>query len=87
MRQSLSTSGPAIALKNADYLLLASGHDGDMYYLDGLGQYARATFAENPDGFKALAYLYRGNHGNFNSVWGDNDKGGSIRCCSTVNRC
>ena len=68
-------AGRPLHLKNADYLLLASGHDGDMYYLDGLGQYARATFAENPDGFKALAYLYRGNHGNFNSVWGDNDKG------------
>ena len=65
----------ALHLKNADYLLLASGHDGDMYYLDGLGQYTRATFDENPDGFKALAYLYRGNHGNFNSVWGNADKG------------
>lgn len=68
-------AGRPLRLNNADYLLLASGHDGDMYYLDGLGQYARAGFAENPDGFKALAYLYRGNHGNFNTVWGDNDKG------------
>jgi hypothetical protein len=56
-------------------LLLASGHDGDMYYLDGLGQYARTNFDENPDGFKAIAYLYRGNHGNFNTVWGHADKG------------
>lgn len=69
------TAGRPLRLRNADYLLLASGHDGDMYYLDGLGQYARAGFAENPDGFKAVTYLYRGNHGNFNTVWGDNDKG------------
>ena len=69
------SAGRPLRLQNADYLLLASGHDGDMYYLDGLGQYARAGFAENPDGFKALAYLYRGNHGNFNTVWGDDDKG------------
>lgn len=68
-------AGRPLRLRNADYLLLASGHDGDMYYLDGLGQYARAGFDENPDGFKAVAYLYRGNHGNFNTVWGDNDKG------------
>lgn len=68
-------AGRPLRLKNADYLLLATGHDGDMYYLDGLAQYARAGFAENPDGFKALAYLYRGNHGNFNTVWGNADKG------------
>lgn len=68
-------AGRPLRLRNADYLLLASGHDGDMYYLDGLGQFARAGFDENPDGFKAVAYLYRGNHGNFNSVWGDADKG------------
>jgi dienelactone hydrolase len=68
-------AGRPLRLKNADYLLLASGHDGDMYYLDGLGQYARANFDENPDGFKAVAYLYRGNHGNFNTVWGNADKG------------
>ena len=68
-------AGRPLRLKNADYLLLASGHDGDMYYLDGLAQYARVGFDENPDGFKAMAYLYRGNHGNFNTVWGDDDKG------------
>lgn len=67
--------GRPLLLNNVDYLLLASGHDGDMYYLDGLGQYNRATFDNNPDGFKALAYLYRGNHGNFNTVWGDADQG------------
>ena len=68
-------AGRPLRLTNADYLLLASGHDGDMYYLDGLGQYSRMTFDQNPNGFKALAYLYRGNHGNFNTVWGDADQG------------
>jgi len=67
--------GRPLRLSNADYLLLAAGHDGDMYYLDGLGQYSRATFDENPGGFKALAYLYRGNHGNFNTIWGGADQG------------
>lgn len=68
-------AGRALNLRNADYLLLAAGHDGDMSYLDGLGQYSRTTFSQNPDGFKALAYLYRGNHGNFNTVWGNADQG------------
>ena len=64
-----------IQVNNADYLLLAGAHDQDMFYLDGLGQYTRANFDENPDGFKAIAYLYRANHGNFNTVWGDADQG------------
>lgn len=64
-----------IQVNDADYLLLAGAHDQDMFYLDGLGQYTRANFAENPDGFKAIAYLYRANHGNFNTVWGDADQG------------
>lgn len=68
--------GRAIHVNDTDYLLLAGGHDQDMYYLDGLGQFTRATFDENPDGFKAIAYLYRGNHGNFNTVWGNADQGG-----------
>ena len=68
-------AGRPLSLKNTDYLLLASAHDGDMNYLDGVGQYHRASFDDNPDGFKALAYLYRGNHGNFNTVWGDADQG------------
>lgn len=64
-----------IQVSDADYLLLAGAHDQDMFYLDGLGQYTRANFDENPDGFKAIAYLYRANHGNFNTVWGDADQG------------
>jgi dienelactone hydrolase len=67
--------GRPIHVDEADYLLLAGAHDQDMFYLDGLGQYTRATFDENPDGFKAIAYLYRANHGNFNEVWGDADQG------------
>lgn len=67
--------GRPIHIDNADYLLLAGAHDQDMFYLDGLGQFTRARFDDNPDGFKAIAYLYRGNHGNFNTVWGDDDQG------------
>jgi dienelactone hydrolase len=68
-------AGRPLTLRNADYLLLAGGHDADMNYLDGLGQYSRTTFSENPGGFKALAYLYRANHGNFNTSWGNADQG------------
>jgi dienelactone hydrolase len=62
-------------LNRANYLLLAAGHDADSYLLFGQQQYSRLRSDRNPDGFKALAYLYQGNHGQFNSVWGDQDRG------------
>lgn len=62
-------------LNQTNYLLLAAGHDADTYLLYGQKQYNRLRFAENPDGFKALAYLYQGNHGQFNSLWGNRDRG------------
>lgn len=62
-------------LNQTNYLLLAAGHDADTYLLYGQKQYNRLRFDENPDGFKAVAYLYQGNHGQFNSVWGNRDRG------------
>jgi dienelactone hydrolase len=62
-------------LPHADYLLLAGGHDADTFLLYGQAQFARATFDDDPERFRALAYLHRANHGQFNSVWGDRDRG------------
>jgi dienelactone hydrolase len=62
-------------LDHTNYLLLAGGHDADTFVLYGQQQYNRVRFDENPDGFKALAYVYQANHGQFNSVWGDSDRG------------
>lgn len=67
--------GRKSSLDRANYLLLAAGHDADTYLLYGQQQYSRLHFTRNPDGFKALAYLYQGNHGQFNSVWGNQDRG------------
>jgi dienelactone hydrolase len=61
-------------LDQSNYLLLAGGHDADTFLLYGQQQYNRARFSENPDGFKALAYVYQANHGQFNSVWGNKDR-------------
>jgi dienelactone hydrolase len=60
---------------HSNYLLLAGGHDADTYLLYGQAQYNRVRFDDNPDGFKALAYLYQGNHGQFNTVWANRDRG------------
>ncbi|MBE2224600.1 MAG: hypothetical protein IAF02_23880, partial [Anaerolineae bacterium] len=62
-------------LDHANYLLLAGGHDADTFMLYGQKQYSRTRFNDNPDGFKALAYVYQANHGQFNSVWNDQDRG------------
>ena len=61
-------------LNQTNYFLLAAGHDADTYLLYGQQQYNRLRFNANPDGFKALAYVYQGNHGQFNSVWGNQDR-------------
>lgn len=66
---------PAPNVSHSDYLLLAGGHDADTYLLYGQAQYNRVHFRDNPDGFKALAYLYRANHGQFNTVWANRDRG------------
>jgi dienelactone hydrolase len=64
-----------LVLREASYLLLAGGHDADTYASYGLAQYNRTRFDLNPGGFKAVAYIYRANHGQFNTVWGDSDLG------------
>jgi hypothetical protein len=38
-------------------------------------QYSRTKFESNPEAFKAVAYVYRANHGNFSTVWGSDDHG------------
>jgi hypothetical protein len=61
-------------LNQSNYLLLAAGHDADTYLLYGQQQYSRMRLPETSNNFKALAYLYQGNHGQFNSVWGNQDR-------------
>lgn len=61
-------------LNQTNYLLLAAGHDADNYLHYGQQQYSRVRLSENSGNFKALAYLYQGNHGQFNSIWGNADR-------------
>lgn len=61
-------------LENISYLVLQGSHDADLYYFDAIQQYNRAIFTD-PDGtaFKSAVYLYRANHGQFNTTWGARD--------------
>lgn len=65
-------------LQDLSYLVLQGSHDADLFYFDGIQQYQRTAFTD-PDGqaFKSAVYIYRANHGQFNTVWGAVDKSGS----------
>lgn len=62
-------------LSDVNYLVLQGSHDADLTSFDGIDQYERVKFSPGGDWFKAAVYIYRANHGQFNSVWGDNDVG------------
>jgi len=65
--------GHPTPLRDVDYLLLQGGHDSDVCLFLGARQYERASFSEDAFHFKASVYMYRANHGQFNTVWGAND--------------
>jgi hypothetical protein len=60
---------------DVSYLLLQGGHDQDLSSAVGMRQYNRTRFESDPNAFKAVAYVYRANHGNFSTVWGSDDHG------------
>jgi hypothetical protein len=62
-------------IRDVSYLVLHGSHDGDVSSFHGLRQYKRTTFSPDSDGFKAAVYVYRANHGQWNTVWGPNDNG------------
>jgi dienelactone hydrolase len=62
-------------VRDVSYLVLHGSHDGDVSSFHGLRQYHRVTFSPGSQGFKAAVYVYRANHGQWNTVWGPNDNG------------
>lgn len=62
-------------LKDVNYFVIQGGYDGDVSSFDGSRQFNRTTFSEGSDCFKAELWIYRANHGQFNTVWGDDDSG------------
>lgn len=62
-------------LTDVSYLALYGGHDQDLFWAAPLQQYNRVSFEQDAAAFKAVAYVYRANHGQFNTVWGDADYG------------
>ncbi len=62
-------------LENVNYLLLHGSHDGDVSTAVGMRQYERLRFTDGQPHFKAMVFMYRANHGQWNSVWQNKDNG------------
>jgi len=68
-------TGQFTPLENVDYLILHGSHDGDVTTAVGLRQYERLRFTDGRPHFKAAIFMYRANHGQWNTVWGNKDSG------------
>lgn len=62
-------------LRNVNYLVIHGSHDGDVSSFSGLRQYQRLTFTDGQSWLKSAVYMYRANHGQWNTVWGNKDAG------------
>lgn len=62
-------------LEDINFLLLHGSHDSDVSSFSGDKQYKRIAFSGDDYFFKTSIYIYRANHGQFNTIWGDTDSG------------
>ncbi|MDE2875059.1 MAG: hypothetical protein OXU69_00750 [Gemmatimonadota bacterium] len=65
-------------VRDVNYLVFHGSHDGDVTSFHGLRQFNRVGFtggADATDFFKSAVYVYRANHGQWNTVWGAHDNG------------
>ncbi|HSM05038.1 MAG TPA: hypothetical protein VK858_10440 [Longimicrobiales bacterium] len=69
-------TGRKVPVEDVSYLVFHGSHDGDVTSFHGLRQWERVQFT-NPgaDRFKTAIYMYRANHGQWNSVWNNKDNG------------
>jgi len=63
----------SVPLENVNYLVLQGSHDSDVSLFLGIRQYQRLKFTDEQYWFKSALYIYRANHGQFNTVWGRTD--------------
>ncbi len=69
-------TGRKVPTKDISYLTFHGSHDGDVTSFHGLRIYDRLEFTDPEEfNFKAAVYVYRANHGQWNTVWGPHDSG------------
>jgi hypothetical protein len=65
----------SVPVSDVNYMVFHGSHDGDVSTFQGIRQWARVDLTGSPDRFKAAIYMYRANHGQWNTVWGPTDRG------------
>ncbi len=68
-------TGRKVPVENVSYMVFHGSHDGDVTSFHGLRQYNRVLFTDDESHFKTAIYVYRANHGQWNTVWGSHDNG------------
>lgn len=68
-------AGILAPFENVNFLVFHGSHDGDVTTFHGMRQYQRLRFTDGKPWFKAAMFVYRANHGQWNTVWGPNDNG------------
>lgn len=68
-------AGQFTPVENVNYLVIHGSHDGDVSSFTGLRQWQRVKFTDGKPWFKSAWYVYRANHGQWNTVWGSGDEG------------
>lgn len=68
-------TGRLVPVENVHYMVFHGSHDGDVTSFHGLRLYNRLEFTDGGDYFKTAIYMYRANHGQWNTVWGNRDNG------------
>jgi dienelactone hydrolase len=64
-----------VPVENVSYLVFHGSHDGDVSSFAGLRTWHRLEFTDDTPRFKSAVYVYRANHGQWNTVWGAHDNG------------
>lgn len=62
-------------LTDLNYLVLHGAHDSDVSTFMGQRQFQRIRFSGAGPWRKSAIYIYRANHGQFNTTWGSSDVG------------
>jgi len=60
-------------LNDVNYFTLQGANDSDVAQFQGSRQYDHVGFSGNLAAFKSELYIYRANHGQFNTMWGRTD--------------
>ncbi len=64
-----------VPVENVNYMVFHGSHDGDVTSFHGLRLYRRVKFTDGEPRLKTAIWVYRANHGQWNTVWGAHDNG------------